>query len=165
MPRPSDVTQVTAAQLRIQVLELRTLGQTLEQIGAKIGRSKGTVSKMLAAALDDLAKTQTEAASRYRALAYARLEKLLARSMLLGAQGNLKAMEQARKLILAQSRLLGLDAPTKHAFTDPTGQVERQLTGAYVIPVAPDTTVEAWQAAAQRLVDQQNARAAEAEGS
>lgn len=151
MARRSDPKQVGAAQLRVEILALRTLGLTLEQIGDKVGRSKGTVSKQLAKALDDLGEEQREGAQRLRALSFQRLERLLAKAMLLGAAGNLKAMREARSLIQAQARLMGFDAPIKHANTDPTGEHERLPPGTWTLPGRPDASIEEWQAEAERV--------------
>lgn len=142
---------------RARILELRTLGLTLDKIGEQVGLAKSNVSKHLNAALDELAVQHVDQTKRLRALAYQRLEKLLAKAMLLGAGGNLKAMREAQRLIMAQARLLGLDAPVKHAHTDPTGDYERP-PGTWTLPGRPDASIEEWQANAEAVWAAQQAR-------
>lgn len=47
-----------------------------------------------------------------------------------------------------QARLLGLEAPVKHAHTDPTGEEERAVPVAF--PVPPQLDPAAWQAFAAK---------------
>lgn len=152
--------QVTAAARLQRILELRTLGQTLEQIGADpmVQRSKSNVKHALDKALDTMAVEHADQARRLKALAYNRLEKLLSKAMILGAGGNLKAMGAAMKLIMAQARVMGYDAPVKVAHTDPTGDHESIAPGTYVLPSRPHVTIEDWQAQADAIWQQQRER-------
>lgn len=160
--RTAQPAYAAAAKLRLQILDLRTLGRTIEQIAEAVGRSKSVVHGHLQHALEELDGDQREQASKYRALAYARLERLLAKAMLKGANGDLKAMREATRLIQAQARLMGFDAPVKLANTDPTGEHERAAPGTYVLPMAPNVTIEQWQAEAEAIWQQQQKRDAEA---
>lgn len=62
------------------------------------------------------------------------------------------AAKRVLECIIARARLQGLEAPIKHAHTNPDGTEERP-PGSYVFPVAPGVTLEQWQqlaAAAQK---------------
>lgn len=146
-----------AAAIRAQVLDLRILGLSLDEIGARVGRSRSVVHTHLKNALAEIDGEQKDKATQYRALAYARLERLLKKAMLLGASGNLKAMHEAQRLIMGQARIMGFDAPIKHAQTDPTGDFER-APGAWTLPARPDATIEQWQAEAARVWEEQKRR-------
>ena len=147
-----------AAKLRGEILALRVLGRTIEQIAEAVQRAPSTVHAHLTNALDELNEEHRDKTERFRALAIARLEKLLARAMLLGSQGNLKAMHQAQRLIMAQARLMGTEAPIKHATTDPTGEHERAPPGTWTLPMRQDVSIQDWQAQAEQVWRDQQAR-------
>lgn len=52
-------------------------------------------------------------------------------------------LRRALNIIALRGRLLGLEAPIKHAHTNPEGTEERP-PGSYVFPVAPGVTVDEW---------------------
>lgn len=147
-----------AAVLRGRILELRVLGRTIAQISDEVKRAPSVVHAHLQNALDELNEEHKEKTERFRALSIARLEKLLAKAILLGASGNLKAMHQAQRLIMAQARLMGTEAPIKHATTDPTGEHERAAPGTWTLPMRQDVPIQDWQAQAERVWQEQQAR-------
>lgn len=161
--RTAQPGYAAAAILRGQILELRTLGRTIAQIAEQVQRSPSVVHGHLTKALEELDSEQHEQASRYRALAYNRLERLLAKAMLKGAAGDLKAIREATRLIQAQARLMGFEAPIKHATTDPSGEHERAPPGTWTLPMRPDVSIEDWQAQAEAVWAQQQQREAEAQ--
>lgn len=57
-------------------------------------------------------------------------------------------LKRALNIIQLRARLLGLEAPVKHAHTDPTGEEERQVP--YAFPMPPGLSLEEWQKAAAR---------------
>lgn len=57
-------------------------------------------------------------------------------------------LKRALDIIKVRARLLGLEAPVKHAHTDPTGEEERAVPVAF--PVPPQLDPEAWQAFAAK---------------
>ena len=146
-----------AAAIRARVLELRIEGKTLEEIGAVVKRSRSVVHTHLKNALAEVDQDQQGKAVQYKALAYARLERLLAKVMTMGTGGDLKAIHEAQRLIMAQARIMGFDAPIKHATTDPSGEFER-APGTYTLPARPDATIEQWQAEAARVWEDQKKR-------
>lgn len=160
--RTAQPGYAAAAVLRGQILELRTLGRTIAQIAEQVNRAPSVVHGHLTKALEELDHEQHEQASRHRALAYNRLERILAKAMLKAAAGDLKAMREATRIIQAQARLMGFEAPIKHASTDPSGEHERAPPGTWTLPMRPDVTIEDWQAQAEAVWAQQQKREAEA---
>ncbi len=152
--------KIQAAIRDARILELRVLGQTLEQIGgdALVQLAKSNVKKHLDRLLKRMAEDQGEQAQRLKALAYARLERLLAKAMLLGCSGNLKAMLQAQRLIMSQAQLMGYASPVKVAATDPTGEFASVPPGTYVLPSRPDATIEDWSGEARKVWEAQQQR-------
>lgn len=57
-------------------------------------------------------------------------------------------LKRALDIIKVRARLLGLEAPVKHAHTDPTGEEERAVPVAF--PVPPQLDPAAWQAFAAK---------------
>jgi len=62
-------------------------------------------------------------------------------------------LKRALNIITLRSRLLGLEAPVKHAHTDPTGEEERAVPVAF--PVPPNLDPAAWQKFAQQAMQAQ----------
>lgn len=162
MASPNAPKTAKAVLLRGRILELRVLGLTLEEIGRHpdVGLVKSNVKKHLDRALVEAQDATDLAATRYKSLAYQRLERLLKKSMLLAAGGNIKAMETSLKLIMGQARIMGFDAPVKHTQTDPSGEFERPPPGAYQLPTRPDCTIQEWQTEAARVWLEQQQREA-----
>lgn len=158
--RTSQPRYAAAAKLRGQILELRTLGRTIAQIAEAVNRAPSVVHTHLKHALEELDAEQTEQTGRLRSLAYNRLERLLAKAMLKGVTGDLKAMNQAAKLIQAQARLMGWGVVnTKNPETGETfGDGAGAAPGGWLLPATPDVSIEAWQAAAERVYQDQQAR-------
>jgi predicted DNA-binding protein (UPF0251 family) len=71
------------------------------------------------------------------------LAKLLAELPPAGVPDGVAA-KRVLECIIARARLQGLEAPIKHAHTNPDGTEERP-PGSYVFPVAPGVTLEQWQ--------------------
>lgn len=161
--RTSQPRYAAAAALRAQILELRTLGRTIQQIAEAVHRAPSVVHTHLKHALEELDAEQQDKATKLRALAYNRLERILAKVILKAAAGDLKAAREATRLIQAQARLMGFDAPIKTASTDPTGEFSAP-PGTWTLPARPDATIEQWQQAAEAVWLAQQQREAEASG-
>lgn len=160
--RTSQPRYAAAAALRSQILELRTLGRTIAQIGEAVNRAPSVVHGHLKHALEELDAEHQDKATKLRALAYNRLERMLARVILKAANGDLKAVREATRLIQAQARLLGFDAPLKTAATDPTGEFAAP-PGTWTLPARPDASIEQWQQEAEAVWQAQRQREAEAD--
>jgi len=63
-------------------------------------------------------------------------------------------LKRALDIIKIRARLLGLEAPVKHAHTDPTGEEERAVPVAF--PVPPQLDPAAWQKFAAEAAKQAN---------
>lgn len=156
-----------AAKLRTQILELRTLGRTIAQIAEAVNRAPSVVHTHLKHALEELTAEQTEQAAKMQALAYNRLERMLAKAMLKAAGGDLKAMREATRLIQAQARLMGWGMPA--ARNPETGEgfgVDGASAppGHWTLPMRPTVTIEDWQRQAEAAWQEQQKREAEALG-
>lgn len=164
--RASQPGYAATQALRIQILELRTLGRTIPQIAEQVNRAPSVVHGHLQRALEELNAEQQEKAGQLQALAFNRLERMLARAMLKAVTGDLKAMREATRLIQAQARLMGWGLPparnpeTGAGFGDSAGVPP----GHWTLPMRPDTTIEAWAQEAEAAWQAQQAREAEALG-
>jgi hypothetical protein len=159
-----------AAKLRGQILELKTLGRTIAQIAEAVNRAPSVVHTHLHNALDELDEEQRAQADRYRALALARLERLLSKAMLraVAGAGDLKAMREASRLIQAQARILGWDytPPRINPETGTGFGVDGSTAppGTWTLPMRPSPTLEDWQREAEGVWQAQQKREAEALG-
>lgn len=150
--RTSQPKYAAAAKLRTQILELRTLGRTIAQIAEAVNRAPSVVHTHLKHALEELTAEQTEQAAKMQALAYNRLERMLAKAMLKAAGGDLKAMREATRLIQAQARLMGWGvAPSRNPETgERLGGVDDSVPpGHWTLPMRHAPTIEDWQAQAE----------------
>lgn len=118
MPKPQDKTSDTrmkAQLLRRNVVELRMSGATITQICERLSIGRATAHRHLEKAMADVQTEIEGPAQQIRRMHYARLERLL-----LGAWGNAikgdnQAIDRVIRVLERQSKLLGLDAPTKLA--------------------------------------------------
>ena len=145
--------QLEVEQRRRECLALRVGGASIAEIGHALNLSKSTVHGHVKRALDDLAKADLDATARYRALNMQRLDKLLMAVWTSATSGkpDAKIVREARQLIMAQARLLGLEAPVKHAYTDPTGEHERRPQD-WIQPILPERDPHEWAAETQAML-------------
>jgi predicted transcriptional regulator len=108
-------TKLIAAENRLQAMELRKSGLTLEAISYELGVSTTMVHKYLTKALAELAGRNMDEAEEFRALQVSRLEGLLVPAYTAALEGDLNAVEKARKVIDSLSDLMGCKAPQKVA--------------------------------------------------
>ncbi|WP_019024073.1 MULTISPECIES: hypothetical protein [unclassified Thioalkalivibrio] len=134
--------RLTAAERKARAMQLRTTGATYVQIGEVLGVSAQAAHKMVTKALDEL-KTLTETeAETVRTLELDRLDRAQRAIWTQVAKGNLGAVDRLLKIQARRAALLGLDAPQKHATTDPSGEEERPA-GVVVLPAGCDS-VDEW---------------------
>lgn len=154
-------TRLIAEQTRREVMALRIGGASMAEIGQVLNLAKSTVHSHIKRALDELAKADLHTTARYRQLNLQRLDKLLVSIWAEATNGkNVRATREARNLVTAQSKLLGLEAPVKIAHTDPTGEIER-TPDEWIMPVLPERDPHEWAAETQRML-QDRAMQAEA---
>lgn len=111
-------TLLTTAERRRRAWEMRLDGETLEQIGNKLGITKQAVHNLLKRALADSNKLNLEAAAELRRIEHARLEQRYQRVNAL-IEENTRSPDAVSKLDArldaigaAIRKLWGLDAPT-----------------------------------------------------
>lgn len=162
MAKPSphrEAERLQAEQRRRECLALRVGGASMAEIAQALNLSKSTVHGHIKRALDDLAKTDRDATARYRALNLQRLDKLLMAIWPTATSGkDVKATREARNLVVAQGKLLGLEAPVKIAHTDPTGEIERSPAD-WIMPVPPERDPHEWAAETQAMLRNREAQA------
>jgi Homeodomain-like domain len=95
-----------AASRRARAIELRAAGLTYQQIAAELGyANRGTVCRIVSDALN----SQTvEAVDELRSLEVARLDTLQLALWPAATEGDVQAVSTITRIIMARSRLLGL---------------------------------------------------------
>jgi len=159
--RTAQPRYAAAAKIRAQVLELRTLGLTIAQIAERVGRAPSVVHTHLKHALEEMDAEQREQSDRMRALAFGRLEKVLARAMLGAIKGDVKCMREVQRCILAQARLMGWMIPAaRNPETGvPLGDGDTGAgPGRWTLPGRPDVDLVKWQEQAEAVWEAQQQR-------
>lgn len=161
-------------------MALRVQGHSIAEIGEALQLSKSTVHGHIKRALDDLAKADVDRTAAYRALQTQRYEALLkalwphatgqieVRKVTVGKDGttettittaiDVKAAREARQVVTAMARLLGLEAPIKIAHTDPTGDIERSPHD-WIMPMPPQRDPHEWAAETAQMLANREAKA------
>ena len=139
----SQARRVIAAERRARALEMRKAGASFEEIGAEVGTSTAAAHKAVQRALADLNRLAEGDAAELRGLELARLDALLAAVWPAATNGELPSVDRALKIGERRSKLLGLDAPVKHASTNPDGTEERPQAAVLVFP-EPIDDVDEW---------------------
>lgn len=115
----SQEQDITATERQRQALELRKAGVSYAVIAEKLGYRSGSGAH--AAVGVALKKTLQEPANDLRTLELERLDILQLAIWQQVRQGHLGAIDRYLKIAERRSKLLGLDAPTKVAPTNPEG--------------------------------------------
>lgn len=116
--------RTTAADRRRQAMQLRTQGLSFQRIGDALGISRQSAHKHVQRALAELARETEQAVRELRALESERLDRALAVIWPQVEAGHLGAIDRMLRIGERRARLLGLDAPTRIAPTDPSGTAE-----------------------------------------
>lgn len=126
MPRKSRTSarKVAAAMHAAEVLKLRLEGLSYREIAEKCDVSAGHACRIIGQMLDEYAADTAERLDLWRRLELARLERGIAAVWPKAEAGSTSAIEQVRRLIESEIRLLGLAAPVKIAPTSPDGERE-----------------------------------------
>ena len=125
----TSARKVQAALHAAEVLKLRLEGLSYREIAEKSGISAGHACKIIGQMLDEFAADSAERLAVWRKLELARLERGIAAAWPKAEVGSTQAIEQVRKLIESEIRLLGLAAPVKIAPTSPDGSREYEGGG------------------------------------
>jgi len=119
---PSKAKRALVAQRRSEMLIMKIQGRTAAQIADHFGISPATARSDLARAINKARALEVQDAELYRYVQGARLETLLRAVMPLAIDdGDLKANEQARKLIADITELFGLKVPVRTEISGPDG--------------------------------------------
>ncbi|WP_030188144.1 sigma factor-like helix-turn-helix DNA-binding protein [Streptomyces violaceorubidus] len=118
----SKTKQALVAQRRSEMLIMKIQGRTAAQIAEHFNISPGTARSDLARAVKKAKAMEVQDAELYRFIQGSRLETLLRAVMPLAIDdGDLKANEQARKLIADITELFGLKVPVRTEISGPDG--------------------------------------------
>ncbi|MFD9249496.1 sigma factor-like helix-turn-helix DNA-binding protein [Streptomyces bottropensis] len=119
---PSKAKRAQVSQRRSEMLLMKIQGRTAAQIADHFGMTPGTARRDLSRAIAKARELEVEDAGLYRYVQGARLESLLRAVMPLAIDDNdLKANEQARKLIADITDLFGLRVPVRTEISGPDG--------------------------------------------
>ena len=131
---------------------------TYDQIGEALGITRQSAHKAVQKALQEIQQRTAEEATELRALECERLDEMGRGLWAEARKGNPKAVEKMLKVMERRAKLIGLDAPTKHAATNTDGDdVE---PGVFVVP-APAANLDDWLAQVQTYQDAKEAEKAD----
>lgn len=172
--------QLEALERRKEVMSLRIQGRSIGDIADQLQLSKSTVHGHIKRALEDAVKADLDSTARYRQLNLQRFEALLSALWPHATGGQVvtrkrthkdgsvtettintldtKAAREARQLLIAMNRLLGLEAPLKIAHTDPSGEQERSPAD-WIMPVPPEMDPHEWAQQTQKMLADRAAKA------
>ncbi len=143
MAAKASARKFRAAEVQAGVLLLRKAGLPFSKISEQLGISKGHACKVAKAALAEFRVQASEDAADLMALSVARLDHLLTTLWPKATAGNLGAVDRVLKVEERRCRLLGLEAPTKIAPTDPSGTQEYRGTGLSALLALSKSAVQA----------------------
>jgi hypothetical protein len=96
-------------------MEMRVRGLSFKTIGRELGISDVAAYKHVKRSLEELAEREKHHAEEHRRLDLLRIDKALSGIIPKAESGDPKAVTAMCRLLERRARLLGLDAPTRHA--------------------------------------------------
>lgn len=165
--KKTDAQQATAAERRLQVLELRKQRSSFRDIGTALGISEAQAHRDYKAAMVHLIELEEASADELRTMELMGLDTLAVEALrilqadhplvsggkvlsgftedgkpvgLTDDGPKLAAIAELRRISESRRKLLGLDAPAKTALTNPDGtpyQAQQQLIGVVLNLLAP----------------------------
>ncbi|WP_128000939.1 hypothetical protein [Piscinibacter defluvii] len=114
----SNKTSAAAArslQRQAKAIALRCAGLSYASIAAHLGIGRSQAHALVCRGLDDARSQVAAAADELRALELSRLDGMLAKVYPRAARGDLPAVDRVLKISERRAKLLGLDAPERHA--------------------------------------------------
>ncbi|MFE7780254.1 hypothetical protein [Streptomyces nigrescens] len=120
MPR-SKAEMAAIAERRIEMFRRRRAGESMESIAKSFGVSRSTLSKDFTRAYRSYLEEEKTEADVWRRFQTDRYEELLAAVWPDALEGDVRANEQASKLIDKLCRLNGWDVPVKAEVSGPDG--------------------------------------------
>lgn len=106
---------IKRAELQAKSLELRRSGKGFEDIGAQLGISKSQAHRFVVAGLATARAHITAHADELKTEQLSRLDALLEAVWFKARKGDVAAIDRALKVMERRDKLLGLEAPTRHA--------------------------------------------------
>lgn len=113
--------QAIASERRAQILRMKIEGHDAASIAAHFQMSPSTVRKDISRAVRKAKDLEIQEADLYRQVQLTRLESLLLAVWPDARDGDLKASEQARKLIADITELTGVKVPVRTEISGPDG--------------------------------------------
>jgi len=108
--------------MRDKCISLRRLGMSYADVAKEVGLSRGGAYKAVQTALDEIRASYRETAAEVLELELDRLDEMTRALSSKVGYGDPQAVTAALRVMDRRAKLLGLDAPTKIAPTDPTGE-------------------------------------------
>jgi predicted transcriptional regulator len=105
--------QIIRAKRRTRILELRAAGLTEYQIAEELDMSQSAVSRTINSQLDEWMQEDANHVERIRAMKLYELDQLKRAVWAKALKGDLRAVQQATKIVQAQARIAGAEAPRK----------------------------------------------------
>lgn len=118
------IRETESVERRDRALNLRLAGASYAQIGRELDIPRATAYKTVQTALQEIRDNYRETATEVMGVELARLDALTVMLWKKAAGGEPAATDRILRIMERRAKLLGLDAPTKIAPTDPTGESE-----------------------------------------
>lgn len=106
---------------RRKAVQLRKAGFTYQEIADQIGMTRGNAYKLVAEAMQEFKTESAEEAQEVKRVELARLDHATRAIWSQVANGNHGAIDRLLRIMDRRAKLLGLDAPSKLAPTNPEG--------------------------------------------
>ena len=119
---PNSKRRSKTAERSKQAVNLRIAGATFEQIGERLGVSAQAAYGLVSRALIKIRAQTAESAETLRQMELTRLDAMQTAIWADAMGGDEQKIDRLLKIQARRAALLGLDAPTKVAPTDPTGE-------------------------------------------
>lgn len=119
--RNNSPAKARMAENMAKALELRRAGLGFEAIGAQLGLKKSQAHRLVVAGLAEARAQVVASADDLRSEELSRLDGMLTGLWPRARKGEVAAVDRVLKIGERRAKLLGLDAPTKVAETDPDG--------------------------------------------
>jgi len=129
-PRPEERLQnstynqakrLKSAETRMKCVQLRKMALTYQEIGDQLGISRQDAHKHCTNALEAFNVQTEEEVHEWKTLTLARTETAMRALIPKVQQGHLGSIAAMTRVMERQAKLLGMDAPTKVAPTNPDG--------------------------------------------
>jgi hypothetical protein len=142
-PSPNRPDRARKLQRQLEALELRRMGFSYVEIGARIGCSKSAAHRYVDEAMAEASEQVRGEANVIKAEEISRLDGMLRGLWPTARKGNHGAVDRVLKIMERRARLLGLDAPVKVAATNKEGDEDADPTR-YIVPVPAGMEMDEW---------------------